>query len=362
MTQKAFREAFTAYFLERHKLDDLEDLSEKLSVHLRYGLTTNERAKTRIEALDRLDLIDWRSVRLLDVGCAYGGTCIEAAKRGAQCWGIDIAASYVELAKINAADLELPVHFEVLDVTDRAVRTLVPAGSLDLILVSDVFEHVYDTFGMLENLALLAAPGCRLVYEIPNGQCLDYILKEGHTMAFGLTLLNPFYWRFHPDSSFNIFYRRWDHYLALLKHAGFEPDGDLSSNRQAPTRDGIGDNIRNGLAAIHSAIQTYAAPDLDPSFLVHFQNAFARFEAEALDDLERMEPEQLEWKYLTPFWKGVARLRSSRAQKISPAKPTSAPVRPSEAQNHRAPRGKTGLADRAAGVLRTLADFLQTRR
>ena len=46
-------------------------------------------------------------LKILDVGCAYGGFCIEAAKKGAICYGIDINFSLYEFACLNNKDEEL---------------------------------------------------------------------------------------------------------------------------------------------------------------------------------------------------------------------------------------------------------------
>ncbi|GAG33194.1 unnamed protein product, partial [marine sediment metagenome] len=43
-----------------------------------------------IESVEKEAGFDFRGARVLDIGCAYGGFCIEAAKKGVTAYGIDI--------------------------------------------------------------------------------------------------------------------------------------------------------------------------------------------------------------------------------------------------------------------------------
>ena len=40
-------------------------------------------------------------LKILDVGCAYGGFSIEAARKGACCYGVEISNALYELATLN---------------------------------------------------------------------------------------------------------------------------------------------------------------------------------------------------------------------------------------------------------------------
>lgn len=337
MTQETFQKAFTEYFKNKHGITNIDELTERQAIHLRYALSTNDRSRTLIKNIEQECSPQWRQTLLLDVGCAYGGTCIEAAKLGARCWGIDIEETYIGLARTNADGLDLDVHFEVLDVTDRRVRKILPSGSFNLIVISDVFEHVYDTAGMLANLSNLMAPEGYLVFAIPNGNCMDYIKKEGHTTAFGLTLLNPFCWHLHPNPSTNIYYRRWEYYLAMLRHFGFEPRANPGAGARIPDPK---KRIQNDLATIRKQIPEYSPPGMDPKYPLILQHEFDKFEREVRADLESLGPDELKWKYLTQFWNGVARYQA-------PAAP---------------PPAAPGLTDLARGALGKIVDRIKSRR
>ncbi len=121
-----------------------------------------ERAQARkIDlTLERLDL--FKGARVLDIGCGWGTTAIEAARRGAKVTGITLAAQQIELARERAAEQKIDVDFQVADYRPFSEEY---AGQFDRIVSIGMFEHVgsrqHETF--FDAVRRLLKPGGRAV-------------------------------------------------------------------------------------------------------------------------------------------------------------------------------------------------------
>lgn len=87
--------------------------------------------------LSRLDL--FKGAKLLDIGCGWGSTAIEAARRGCKVTGITLSEQQIALARERAAERQMKVDFQVADYRDFASRH---AGTFDRIVSIGMFEHV----------------------------------------------------------------------------------------------------------------------------------------------------------------------------------------------------------------------------
>lgn len=101
-----------------------------------WDLETAQRHKIDV-TLNRLDLFE--GARLLDIGCGWGTTAIEAARRGAHATGITLAGQQIEGARERAAAQQTKVDFEEADYRPFAERH---AGAFDRIVSIGMFEHV----------------------------------------------------------------------------------------------------------------------------------------------------------------------------------------------------------------------------
>jgi 2-polyprenyl-3-methyl-5-hydroxy-6-metoxy-1,4-benzoquinol methylase len=287
------------------KAQGLESLEALVTEHEeRYAFQINSRERA-VKTLDRLQSeagIDWNGCRVLDVGCAYGAFAIELAKRGARPVGTDVSNKWLRLAAINAAgDAEAPLIR--CDASSReGLRALEAHGPFDVAIVNDVFEHVYDTDGLLLNLRSLLVPGGRVYFKIPNGLATRNVLREGHKGVFGLSLLAPDYWSLFVKAPFSIYYRRWSCYAALFSAFGFEHSLAMSihSDRdESATRA----QIKTDLKAI--AAQLQAKNFANRSQFLAMRSAFAKYSAEAEEDLAHLAWPDLVHKYRITFWEGL---------------------------------------------------------
>ena len=157
---------------------DLETLVGEHADRYAFKINSRERAVKTLDRLENDAGLDWRGCSVLDVGCAYGAFAIELAKRGAQAVGTDLSNKWLRLAGINAAQ-EADITFVRCDASSReGLRILEGHGPFDVAIVNDVFEHVYDTDGLLVNLKTLLVPGGKIYFKIPNGLATRNVLRK----------------------------------------------------------------------------------------------------------------------------------------------------------------------------------------
>jgi len=298
MAHAEFLEAFA-------KAQGVSSLEALLDEHAdRYAFQINSRERA-VKTLDRLETeagLDWQDCRVLDVGCAYGAFPIELAKRGARPVGTDVSNKWLRLAAINAAgDAEIP--FVCCDASSReGLRTLELHGPFDIAIVNDVFEHVYDTDGLLMNLKALLAPGGKLYFKIPNGLATRNVLREGHKGIFGLSLLPPDYWSLFVKAPFSIYYRRWSCYQALFATFGFRHALAMSIQSERDEAATIA-QIKSDLDTIAGQLQSKNFANR--SQFLAMRSAFAKYASEAREDLAHLPWPELVHKYRVTFWEGL---------------------------------------------------------
>jgi 2-polyprenyl-3-methyl-5-hydroxy-6-metoxy-1,4-benzoquinol methylase len=105
-----------------------------------------------------------RGGSLLEVGCGAGEQLQAMASDGWRVRGIDFDAKAVAVARSRGLDVL------VGDLRDQAL----PNASFDAVVMAQVFEHVYDPPGLLDECARLLAPGGHLVCITPNADALGH--------------------------------------------------------------------------------------------------------------------------------------------------------------------------------------------
>jgi SAM-dependent methyltransferase len=110
---------------------------------------------------------------VLDVGCGAGRHSIEAARRGATAVSVDVAADELK-AVLRGADSAV----EMLDAplaggVPRAVgadltRLPFADGTFDVVIASEVLEHVADDTAAIDELSRIVRPGGRVGVTVPR--------------------------------------------------------------------------------------------------------------------------------------------------------------------------------------------------
>lgn len=89
--------------------------------------------------------------RVLDVGCGYGSVAASIAESGAWVTAVDLKEENIVKAKERYACNNL--EFLVMDVTKK-----IPDGAYDVVVLSNVLEHIEDRPRFLKTIAQLATP------------------------------------------------------------------------------------------------------------------------------------------------------------------------------------------------------------
>jgi 2-polyprenyl-3-methyl-5-hydroxy-6-metoxy-1,4-benzoquinol methylase len=299
---------FLVALAREQKVPSVESLLAEHADRYAFQINSRQRAANAVGILkSRLGEIR-QGAKVLDVGCAYGSFSIELAKLGAKPVGIDISDKWLRLAAANAKD-EVDVPFLHCDAANRsAIVTLQPYGPFEIVIANDVFEHIFDTAGLLHNLTSCMTENAIVYFKVPNGMATRSVLSEGHKKVFGISLLAPDYWPLFVGHPFHIYYRRWSYFSALfdaygLEHATLNTVTDTS-------RDHTVRAIKRDLSAIRAK---FREPDVRtaPTYRILF-NACRAYIAEVEADIEALDWEILFRKYRVTFWEGFLRPSARR--------------------------------------------------
>jgi 2-polyprenyl-3-methyl-5-hydroxy-6-metoxy-1,4-benzoquinol methylase len=113
--------------------------------------------------------------RVLDLGCGNGAVDLYLASLGAHVLGVDISESAIAACRESARVLGLEdrAAFEARDLAREGIE-----GRFDLILCSEVVEHLPDDAGFVTRLPALLAPGGVLVLSVPSANAPLHRLRR----------------------------------------------------------------------------------------------------------------------------------------------------------------------------------------
>ncbi len=120
----------------------------------------------RLHRLHRY-LSDFQGKRVLDIGCAAGGTMALLREKGANVLGIEISKSACEIAKDKYKLEVLNCSLEEADLKN---------DTFDIIFLFDVLEHLANPGETLQRLRQILTSGGTLAITVPN---FDRFFEEG---------------------------------------------------------------------------------------------------------------------------------------------------------------------------------------
>lgn len=136
--------------------------------------------------------------RVLEVGCGLGNFLMEARDAGFDIQGIDFSASAVAIANQTLG--------EEIARTGRLEDSNIPDGSLDMVILADVIEHVRDPALFMNRVHRIMKPGGVVFIATPS---LD---------SLSARLMGRFWVEFKPE---HLFYFDKSTIARLLGQAGF---------------------------------------------------------------------------------------------------------------------------------------------
>jgi len=161
----------------------LAGLSDTQRLYIDYALSTNRRGEAVRRQFDVGRGAPHR--RVLDIGCGQGGTLRAFSVAGQEAVGLEIDAGLAEYARLN-----LGPQRDRVKCVDILTCDLDELGTFDLILCSDVIEHVGNPEAMIGIAARLLRPGGTFVLQVPNKDSIHQVIADGHFRIAGITLLS----------------------------------------------------------------------------------------------------------------------------------------------------------------------------
>lgn len=302
---------FIAALNRKYGCTDSAQLSGIDLQHYNFGASTNARGQDAIGVFEAYGF-SMEGLKILDVGCAYGGFAIEAARRGAHCYGVEISNALYEFAMLNCKDEVFhrgSCNFVRVDATSPDFLKKLPLDYFDLIIVNDVFEHVYDTVCLLRNLKQAANSQGVIYFVIPNGNDFRFVAREGHTGCCGISLLAPLLWQTlipgRESYERSIYYRPYEYYQALFAHFGFGRI-DLMNYPGYAKISAVKEDINRAYELVRLTVEEKKA-DFPDAYIPKFHAAWEMFQKQLEYDLEHLGASELAWKYMTNFWGGFAK-------------------------------------------------------
>ena len=124
-----------------------------------------------------VNLLD--GLNCLDIGCG-GGILSEKLKRlGANVTGIDASKSSIDIAKEHAKKSRLEINYKCITTSELLeIKEEKALNKFDLVIASEVIEHVYDRKIFLSDISNLCRPGGLVIFTTINNSLLGILLGK----------------------------------------------------------------------------------------------------------------------------------------------------------------------------------------
>jgi 2-polyprenyl-6-hydroxyphenyl methylase/3-demethylubiquinone-9 3-methyltransferase len=136
--------------------------------------SASEQTRQRFEAARRVTLAmrarlgrPTEALDVVDVGCGAGAQAMMWAQAGHRAQGIDISAPLIDLARERAEAAGLAARFQV----GHAGRLPLPDRSVDIVLVSELLEHLEQWQPCVDEAMRIVRPGGVLYMSTTNRLC-----------------------------------------------------------------------------------------------------------------------------------------------------------------------------------------------
>ena len=145
-----------------------------------YGPSFRHKKRLILKLLKNMNLDN--NSKILDVGCGEGSTLLYLNDESNKLYGMDISEEAIELSKNNLMD----ATYFLGDITKK--ETL-PDQKFDLIICSEVLEHITDDAVAIEHISSLLEKGGYLIITVPHRK--DYWTKtdtkSGHVRRYEIS-------------------------------------------------------------------------------------------------------------------------------------------------------------------------------
>lgn len=129
------------------------------------------------------------NVRLLDIGCGGGFLTEGLVKRRAQtsAVGLDLSHAAITAARAHATATRLPIDYLAGDGSEVPF----PGDSFDVVVCSEVLEHVDDPAAVVRDVGRVLAPGGLFLFSSPNRTWLSHLVLIRAAQDWRVTRVLP---------------------------------------------------------------------------------------------------------------------------------------------------------------------------
>ena len=179
---------------------------------------------TRILDKDKIKVNLLKDLNCLDVGCG-GGILSEKLKRlGANVTGIDASKNSIEIAKKHAKKSRLEIDYKCITTSKLLeIKVNKVINKFDLVIASEVIEHVNNRKKFLSDISNLCRPGGLVIFTTINNSYLGILLGK----YFAEDLLKILPTGTHQVEKFispkNLAIEAEEHGIILDSFTGFSP-------------------------------------------------------------------------------------------------------------------------------------------
>ena len=121
---------------QKYNCSSREHLSGLDLQHYLFAESTNTRGQDVLSMFEAFGY-NLNGLKILDIGCAYGGFCVEAARKGAVSYGVEISESLYRFACLNGKNEQYEngqCKFILVDATSPSFMDKIPNDFFDIIL------------------------------------------------------------------------------------------------------------------------------------------------------------------------------------------------------------------------------------
>ena len=179
---------------------------------------------TRILDKDKIKVNLLKDLNCLDVGCGGGILSEKLTRLGANVTGIDASKNSIEIAKKHAKKSRLEIDYKCIT-TSKLLEIKVDKviNKFDLVIASEVIEHVNNRKKFLSDISNLCRPGGLVIFTTINNSYLGILLGK----YFAEDLLKILPTGTHQVEKFispkNLAIEAEEHGIILDSFTGFSP-------------------------------------------------------------------------------------------------------------------------------------------